>query len=486
MVVGWIKFRTGLPKGFRVALMAVAIAFMVGCGSTGKVQQRLAEKMRLGDYSGALRVVEEQKTKALEGKNRLLYFLERGMLLHVNGQYTQSNVAFERAKRLGDALYTESLSNLGFSLISNDYALDYAGENFERTLIHLFSALNYVQLGELDSALVEVRQVGNYLRKLQIDSANENVYQEDAFARYLSALLYESGGELDSAFVDYKKAAVAYRAYKSDYGVAEPLSLMPNAQRVANRLGAWAQDDLRSLGGGGPPRILPAGAGEVIILHYNGLLPVKSQDKYTVPFSEAWLLVAAFQGVVRTGDRANVSRAIALSSQIAGVDVISVAFPKFVDRPYAIMQMRPHSDAALEISRPELVEDIGAIAVKDLADRIVRIRTKVIARAAIKYALQKGAAMAAREAGGEYASLLGAAIQLVGNIARFSSEQADKRVWSTLPDQIWMSSLILPEGTHDITVDFSTADQIIVESRSISGVQVSPGSRQFIIVRTVK
>jgi hypothetical protein len=486
MLTGWIDVRTGLSKGPRVVAMAVLAALVVGCASTGKVQVELAEQMMLGNYPGALLIVEDQKSGAYDGKNRLLYYLERGMLLHYDRQFAESNIAFEEAKRISDALYTESLSDQGFSLMSNDYALAYAGENFERTLLHLFSALNYVQLGESDSALVEVRQVGDYLRKLQIDSTNENVYQEDAFARYLSALLYESGGELDSAFVDYKKAALAYHAYGSKYSVAVPDSLMPNAERVATRLGEWALNDLHELDGGVQPYLLPPGTGEVIVLHYNGLSPIKDQEKYTIPFSEAWLFVAAFQAVASTGDREDVNRAIAFSSQIAGVDVVSVAFPRFVDRPYEIVHMMPQASGALEISTPELVEDIGAIAVKDLADRIFRIRTKAIARAAIKYSIQKGAEMAARQVGGDYGNLLAAATALAGNIARYASEQADKRVWSTLPDQIWMSSIVLPEGTHDLTIDFLNAEEVVVESHSFPEVQVSAGSRQFITVRTVK
>jgi hypothetical protein len=321
---------------------------------------------------------------------------------------------------------------------------------------------------------------------LQIDSTNENVYQEDAFARYLSALLYESGGELDSAFVDYKKAAAAYRAYASNYAVAMPDSLMPNAERVATRLGEWALDDLHELDGGVQPHVLPPGTGEVIILHYNGLSPIKGQQKFTIPFSEAWLFVAAFQAAASTGDREDVNRAIAFSSQIAGVDVVSVAFPIFVNRPYEIVQMMPQASDALEISAPDLVEDIGAIAARDLADRIGRIRTKAIARAAVKYSIQKGAEMAARQLGGNYGDLLAAATALAGNIARYASEQADKRVWSTLPDQIWMSSIVLPEGTHDLTIDFLNAEQVVVESHSFPEIQVLAGSRQFITVRTVK
>ena len=477
-------FMSRITSRFGAIVVVVSLTF--GCVSTPEVQEQIAEKMLVDDYAGAIKIVETHRDEAFDGKNRLLYFLERGMLLHVDGQYRESNAAFEDAKRVGDELYTLSLSNEGFSLMTNDYALDYAGENFERTLIHLFAALNYVQLGEPDAALVEVRQVGDYLRELQIDSMNQNVYQEDAFARYLSALLFESSGEFNSAFIDYKKAASAYLAYSSDYAVSRPDSLMTNAERVAIRLGSWAQNDLHDLGSGAAPRILPVGAGEIVVLHYNGLSPIKDQDRYTIPFSEAWLLAGAVQAAFHGNNQTEINHAIAIASQMSGVDVVSVTFPKFVDRPYAIARMKPTAAGALEISRPELVEDIGAIAEKDLADRIVRIRARTIARAAIKYALQKGAEEAARQAGGEYAGLIQAVIQIAGNVGRYASEQADKRVWSTLPDQIWMSSVVLPEGTHDLSVDFLNAQQIIVESRVIPGLQVAPGTRQFVIVRTVK
>jgi len=466
-----------------VLLLAVLSA---GCASTGKIQQEIAGKMAVGDYPAAIAIVEEHKDGAFDGRSELLYFLELGMLLQIEGRYAESNETFERAKRIGDTLYTRSLTNEGVSLMTNDYALDYAGENFERTLIHLFSALNYVLLNEPDSALVEARQVGEYLRKLQVDSTNENAYQEDAFARYLSAMLFESGGELDSAFVDYKKAATAYRAYGTDYSVTAPETLLPNAGRVANRLGAWAWNDLRDLGADDSVREFPDGSGEIVILHYNGLAPIKGQDKYTIPFSEAWLLAGAFQAAAAGRHQNEINQAIAVSSTISGVDVVSVAFPKFIDRPYSIARMQPTADAAIEITRPELVEDIGAIARKDLADRIVRIRTKTIARAAVKYAIQKGAEVAAREAGGEYGGLISAATQITGNIARYASEQADKRSWSTLPDEIWMSSVVLPEGEHDLSVDFLNAQQVVIESRQFPGVRVLPGLRHFIIVRTVR
>lgn len=467
-------------------LLVLAVPLVAGCGSAARVQQRLALKMTAGDYPGALAVVERERNGVYGGRNRLLYHLDRGMLLHVSGEYAASNAAFEVAKRIGEDLYATRLGNAGLSLMVNDYALDYAGENFERTLIHLFSALNYRMLGDRESALVEVRQMGDYLRKLQVDSPNDNVYQEDAFARYLSALLYEGQGELDSAFVDFKKAAKAYSDYRAAFSVPPPGSLLPDAERVAMQLGRWAREDLEAFGSEGRARLLPEGAGEIIVLHYNGLLPVKDQTKITIPFSEAWLMVLALQVAARPADSMEIQRATAVASQIAGVDIVSVAFPKFVERPYSIARMQVRVDAALETTPPALVEDVGAIARKDLADRIARIRTRAIARAAIKYALQKAAEAAVQESAGEYGALLGAATQITGNLARFASEQADQRVWSTLPDEIWMSSVFVPAGSHDLRIDFHDAGGRVVESRVVSSVEVMPGEREFVIVRTVR
>lgn len=468
------------------ALIASLGLLLVGCASTGRVQQQIEQNLLVGDYGLALEVVEQERDRTYRGRNRLLYHLEKGMLLHLDGRYAESNAEFETAKRLGDDLYSRSISNEGLSLMTNDYALDYAGENFERTLIHLFAAMNYSLLGERDSALVEARQVGEYLRKLQVDSTTPNVYQEDAFARYLSALLYEAAGELDAALVDYKKAIAAYADYREQFGVPRPASLFANAERVAARLGPWAREDLAALGSPGEPREIPEGHGELILIHYNGLSPIKDQTRLTIPFSEAWLFVAALQGIADPEARREIERATTVVSALRGVDVVSVAFPTFVDRSYVIDRMEPRIPTAARILGPELVEDVGEIAKKDLEDRKTRIYTKTVARAAIKYAIQKGAEVAARQADDNYGSLLVAGTQIVGNIARYATEQADKRVWSTLPDEIWMASAIVPAGRHDVAVDFVTAQSTVVETRTLPGIEVAPGERRFVVLRTVR
>ena len=112
-----------------VAAVVAVVLLSMGCASTGRVQQELAVQMQTGNYAGAIQLVEQHKNDAFDGKNRLIYYLELGMLLQIEGRYEESNIAFEHAKRIGDELYTLSLSNEGLSLMTNDYALDYAGHS---------------------------------------------------------------------------------------------------------------------------------------------------------------------------------------------------------------------------------------------------------------------------------------------------------------------------------------------------------------------
>lgn len=468
------------------AFVLLLVLPALGCVTASRVPAKIEAHVQRGDYAAALAEVELEREGEFRKLNaKLLYFLERGMLLHLDGQYAASNAAFEEAKRVGHDLYTKSVTDETFSLVSNDYALDYAGENFERTLIHLFAALNYSRLGDRSAALVEARQVGEYLRKLQTDTKDANVYQEDAFARYLAAMLYEADGEDNDAHIAFKKAAEGYVDYGSSFGVGRPASLMQNAERVASRLGAWAVEDLERLGSRAEARVIPKGHGELVVLHYNGLSPTKEESKWRIPFSEAWPVVLGLQAVADDDTRDKIGLATTIVGSMRGVDVVPVAYPVYVRRDYVIATMEPRVAGAAQMTGPELVEDIGAIAEKDLEDRIARIKAKAVARAAIKYAIQKGAEALTRQEGG-YGTLLTVGTQLAGNILRELTEKADTRVWSSLPDKIWMSAMVLPAGRHDLEVDFLAADSRVVESRSVPGIEIGPGERKFVVVRTVK
>jgi hypothetical protein len=87
----------------------------------------------------------------------------------------------------------------------NDYMLKYPGEDYERVLLHLMSAVGFLLSGQPDEALVECRRMDTLLNLYNAKYEEKNVYKEDAFARYLSGMLQEADGQLDEAFIDYHR-----------------------------------------------------------------------------------------------------------------------------------------------------------------------------------------------------------------------------------------------------------------------------------------
>jgi hypothetical protein len=101
----------------------------------------------------------------------------------------------------------------------------------------------------------------------------------------------------------------------------------------------------------------------------------------------------------------------------------------------------------------ELIQDLSALAARDFSERYNGLAVKAVARAAIKYAAAEGLARGARVAAGRDAGpLVGL---LVGSLAKtlaISTEEADKRSWRTLPDEIHIARLWVPPGSYELRV----------------------------------
>jgi len=277
--------------------------------------------------------------------------------------------------------------------LTNDTTLPYEGEDFEKVMINVFSALNYAYLGELDDALVEARKVDHKLNLFNDKYEKKNVYKRDALAQYLSGILYEDKGEINDAFISYRKAFEAYGDYRKNYATPLPPPLPADLMRTASAVGfteeyedyhkqfpntRWTTENVLQ------------GQGELIFVSYVGRSPIKEDYFIDAP--------------IPNGKN--------------GTYILRVALPKFVPRPDRVGATEVHlvpadggtgsaTGAAGEISQQAfLAEDITAIAKKNLEDRIARITAKAIARAVAKYQTTREA----EKAGGPIAGLLAKAI----------------------------------------------------------------------------
>ncbi|MFQ5588644.1 MAG: hypothetical protein ACE5F7_07375, partial [Nitrospiria bacterium] len=293
--------------------LLILVMFVTACAPSLKHHERVEQYLHKHQYAEADQVVAENQG-GYGDRNILLYYFDRGMLLHLAGQYEESNTFFEKAKDTIEKLYTESLLTHTGALISNDNLLPYDGEDFEKVLVHLFSALNYAAMGKWDEALVEARQVDARLNQFNDQYEKKNIYKKDAFARYLSGVLYETRGEMNDALISYEKAREAFEDYERDYHTPLPprlgfdllkmsdvLHLREEFEAYKNRFPeAAARFPLRD-------RVLE---GEVVVVAYAGRSPVK-EDFF-------------FNTMIPDGD--------------GGSFLLTVAFPKFVTRPSSVVR----------------------------------------------------------------------------------------------------------------------------------------------------
>jgi hypothetical protein len=464
-----------------VVVAVLGLVLSLACASPRKVNEEMLGFMLAGDHLAAVAVLDEAKDSAYEGKNEFLYYLERGMQLHYAHQYEESNASFHAATQLGEELYAVSISGEVATFMMNDNARPYYGQNFERALVHAFSAFNYQALGQPDEALVEIRQLNDLLRKLAVDGET-NTYDDDAFAHYLAGIFFSEQGEEDEAFIAYKKALDSYQGYSAKYGVETPSTLYADAAHTAEKLGFWALDELRQRYGDFESEPVPEDSGQAVILHYNGRAPVKFDVFVDVAFGDGW----AYVNQIRVDDESSedIARASSIVSVIAGGESVRVAFPQYRRIPRAIRRMTVRSEAGGQ-TPAVLVESVSAIAVRDLADHIVRIRAKAIARAVVKYAIGRAAEEAAKQTSGDYGALAGALIKVTSAVVRGVTEVADKRAWFSVPEEIWLSRMNLPAGDHILEIDYHDSNGAVVSSEE-ANVTIRPGRRSFVLLRTIQ
>ncbi|MDK2778246.1 MAG: hypothetical protein KYX62_11330 [Pseudomonadota bacterium] len=233
----------------RRLILILPVVVMAGCATYGAGMNGAIADLQQGDYDGSAAKI--QKELSPTGSDRLLYFLELGMVRQLQGDYAASNELLEQAERIADDLETSRVRDELAVLMTNPRMGAYAGAEFERVFINYYKALNYLGLAEqaptrnarldaLEGARVEARRViirlndinsrkGNYREKKDKDEqtfsqlmdvfaklmgnlvdADDWQYRDDAMAHYLAGLSFEMNGEYDDARISYQKAAEAY------------------------------------------------------------------------------------------------------------------------------------------------------------------------------------------------------------------------------------------------------------------------------------
>lgn len=386
----------------RLVLLCVLLGALSACSAAKQVQQQVQTLSMAGRYDVALLELDKSQL-AKSSHDRLLYLMTRGLLLHEQGNYGQSNEVFEQADQLSEELFTKSVTAGTLSFLTNDQIIAYTGADYEVVYINYYKALNYLALGNLEAAGVEARRVDLKLQEFNDAYEGKTVFKQDGFLRLLTGLIHQAQGDWNNAFVSYRLALESFKANRDIYGVTVPDILWSLLATTAQRSGLLTERDdyrRRALEQGVTPVTIDALA--VVLVNW-GKIPVKRERVAIFPTEKGF--------------------------------PVKLALPEFVAREES------SSLANMWIEKEEVpfypVENLSAIAVKSLEDHIGRILAKAIARTLAKE-------IAARKLEKQHGSGAGA----LARIFNVLSENADLRSWTGLPAKVQMSALPLEPGEH--------------------------------------
>lgn len=415
--------------------------------------------LKSNDYINSLENIDSNKYLSKQ-KNRLLYLLEKGKLEHLNSNFSISNKYFEEARQVLESR-ERNLGSKALALVTNPEAKPYSAEDFEKTTLYYYKALNFFKLGEYDNALVEAKRINIELNRLNDKyKKKKNKYSEDAFSHIIQGVIYEAQNDINNAFIAYRNAAKLYMNDSGYFGISIPNQLKEDLLRTAKVLGfndeltkyqrLFSIDEIPTI----PEK-------SVIFFWENGLGPYKDQTKITLSNIGSDLGLGSYQ---------NEEYGIVIPIPIGGyTGITSVAIPKYKERGTFYNSAELVSINGYKPLEP--VQNYFQIAQQCLKDRIGREIGETILRVATKKAASKGAGVLSDVLGGGW---FGKKLTKVGVDAIGAAlEKADTRNWQTLPNTIFYTRIPVEKDESSIKLKlyedsgFSEKEFYLNESRHL-------------------
>ena len=365
-------------------LLALLALWAEGHGPNDGPSQQLHAGRQL--RRGLGRAATEQEARLPRARPRRLLDAGRDAVARAGPVSANPSAVLEQAERRSDELFTKSIGKSVKAAFTSQAATDYAGEDYEKVLLNVIKALDSLRMGDTEGALVEARKINEKLAYFNTKYAHKNVYNQDAFAHWLTGMLYEMEKSYDDARIAYE---AALRVYGNDF--AQPL---PNGPTRLRRRRPGPRRSAQRRRGAGAAGIrastAPAARQRTCSRHTAKSSWCISTDKgpaRAISSSPAgsWTLIA---GPVTPNRAANSSAGFALHVPETAPSSRSRS-PSFTCGPRPTRYLTMTVGQASARSQPAY--PLNAIAAKTLRDRMHRIFRQAIVRAITKYLTQKAA-----------------------------------------------------------------------------------------------
>lgn len=389
------------------------------------------------------RIYEGQLTTAMEAESTAdpLYNMEYGSLERMNQNYTASNYNYSLAEQsiqlwANSWMSTTSgnIANSTTSMLINDNATEYQPKGYEKSFLATYHALNHLDLDNWENARIEIKRMyqieeatKNYNQALYYKEAQEyQDIEQDKSQSYLEKQIIQNYD-----FSDINKPAVlalknsyqnAFSHYLAGFvfeALGEPSLARPgyvNAGQL-NPTNPLIQQSINNLDKNYHPK---TGYSELLIVEEVGHAPLIKSQEVHIPID------ANFMG-----------------NQNACINMINIFFPTL--EPDRINNMvYPYLLDNTPYTPLEMV-DVNLMAARAIHDEIPHLIARNIAAAIRNIALSQ----ASCSGGGSIGTLLSLGTSLGGMLL----DKADERIWTLLPNKIFINRVSLPYGKHNITVN---------------------------------
>ncbi|MES2069169.1 MAG: hypothetical protein V4488_02395 [Pseudomonadota bacterium] len=405
----------------------VAFLLAAGCVTTPTHDSKVASSLNVaqqGRIEDAIQQVEAQTSGADKGD--LLLNLEKGELMRIGTRYKDSQSAFEvadvRVRQWEDTAKSNPAKLMGQlgAILLGDNSRDYEGQDYEKVMLTTRMAMNRLNLGDLDTARVDIKRTHEREAVIAEFRARETVAAEqEAKDKGITTGTKELSGypvetlndpevlKLKNGFqnaLSHYMAGFVYEAL-NEPGLAAPgyrkaIELRPDLPVLEDGLkGLDQRTGLRR----------KKGVSDVLFIIEAGNAPARQSQKVTFPLpTPKGLIVVSFAFPAIYPDR----NAPAVNSIRVGGQVLPTA----------------------------LVADFNVMARKALKDELPGIQLRAAVRAVGKGVAQDQV----NKNFGIFGGLLSNAAAIV------TESPADDRMWRSLPERVFVARAFIPPGEYEV------------------------------------
>lgn len=419
----------------------LALLAAMGCTNYQAIGQKASGLIDKKEYQRVLQYYDETlKDNRLD---QLLYLMERGLVLQMAGEFEESKQVFFAAEQLAEELDAISVTTQAGALLTNDETIPYKGEDYEKVMINVFNAFNFIALKDYEGALIECKRAAEKMEVLKQYEGQQ--YQEDPFVYYLTAVLYQMLGEINDAYIDYKRI---FQLRPDFPDLKNELIDLSSRLGFSQDLEKWETHYAPSL------PTFDRQQGQLVVFYAAGKSPEKIPHQARASSLYVGYAVAGGVGLAAQGD-------------------LLLPIPRFKKRPYEWDEMKIWHQGK-ELAQSYELENLVEVGFQSLRDRLGREVTRAVARLALK-------AKAQDEIRKQFGGLAG----IIAGAGLLLTQRADTRSWLTLPGSLQVARLRLNPGTYDLNLKFYNKTGIsgLQENRKVV---IETGKITLLYVRTTE